>query len=67
MEAQLPDTVYYALGFLIITNLGTIVTIIGAAFRMVYKFAILEATTKALHRRLDVIENKKHETEGDDE
>lgn len=65
--AQLPDSFYYALGVLIITNLGTVVTVIGAAFRVVYKFAVLETQTKALHRRLDAVENRHRSTEERDE
>ncbi len=61
--AQLPDSVYMILGVIIITNLGTIVTVIGAAFKVVYKFAVLETQTKALHRRLDAIE--KHRSSSD--
>jgi len=63
--AQIPDSVYYVVGVLIITNLGTIITIIGAAFRVVYKFAVVETQTKALHKRVDFLENKKHDNEGD--
>lgn len=65
--AQLPDSFYMILGVIIITNLGTIVTVVGAAFRVVYKFAVLETQTKALHRRLDLLEKKKYPTEEKDE
>ncbi len=65
--AQLPDAFYYVLGVIIITNLGTIVTVIGAAFRMVYKFAVLETQTKALHRRIDSLEKKQYECDQEDE
>lgn len=61
--AQLPEAFYYVLGVIIITNIGTIVTVIGAAFRMVYKFAVLETQTKALHRRIDTLEKKQYDNE----
>ena len=56
--ATLPDSVYTILGIIIITNLGVIVTVVGAAFRLVYKWAVLETTTKALHKRVDRLEKK---------
>lgn len=55
------------LGVIIITNLGTIVTVIGAAFRVVYKFAVLETQTKALHRRLDILEKKKYPADNEED
>ena len=64
-QAALPDSVYTILGIIILTNLGVIVTVIGAAFRLVYKWAVLETTTKALHRRVDALEGKKTEPEGE--
>lgn len=57
--AQLPDSFYTILGVIIVSNLGVIVTMIGAAFRLVYKFAILEGKTDALHRRVDKIEDER--------
>jgi hypothetical protein len=57
-KAEIPTSIYVAVGFLIITNLGTIVTVIGAAFKIVYNYAVLETTTKALHKRLDSIEDR---------
>lgn len=65
--AAIPDSVYTILGIIILTNLGVIVTVIGAAFRVVYKFAVLETKTNALHRRVDGIENRRHSAERDDE
>ena len=58
ISAEIPTSVYVVVGALVLTNLGTIVTVIGAAFRVVYKFAVLETTAKALHKRVDKIENK---------
>lgn len=63
--AQIPDSVYTILGIIIITNLGVIVTIITAAFRLVYKWAVIETTTKALHRRVDALEKKKRPPDND--
>jgi hypothetical protein len=63
--AQIPDSVYTILGIIILTNLGVIVTVIGAAFRLVYKWAVLETTTKALHRRVDALEKSKHPADND--
>lgn len=57
--AKLPAEVYYILGIIIITNLGTIVTIIGAAFRVVWKFAVLTTKVDALHRRVDDLEDRR--------
>ena len=56
--ANIPDSVYTILGIIILTNLGVIVTVIGAAFRLVYKWAVLETTTKALHKRVDRLEKR---------
>lgn len=64
--AQLPDSFYTILGVLLISNLGVIVTVIGAAFRLVYKFAVLETKTKALHRRVDMLENKNYPADNED-
>lgn len=66
-NAELPQAVYYILGFMILTNLGTIVTIIGAAFRVVWKFAVLTTKVDALHRRVDLLENKKSCADNDDD
>lgn len=63
--AQLPDSFYTILGVIIVSNIGVIATVIGAAMRVVYKFAVLETKTNALHRRVDQIENKK--TFGDED
>lgn len=63
--AQLPDSFYTILGVLLISNLGVIVTVIGAAFRLVYKFAVLQTQTKALHRRVDLLENKDYHTDNE--
>lgn len=57
-KAAIPESFYTILGVIIMTNLGVIVTVIGAAFRLVYKFAVLETKTKALHRRVDFLENR---------
>lgn len=70
--AALPDSFYTILGVLLISNLGLIVTIVGAAFRLVYKWAVLETTVKALHSRVDELqglEKKRRATdnEGTDE
>lgn len=65
--ATIPDSVYTILGIIILTNLGVIVTVIGAAFRVVYKFAVLETQTKALHRRLDAVEKPKRSSDTEDE
>lgn len=65
--AQIPDSVYTILGIIILTNLGVIVTVIGAAFRVVYKFAVLETKTNALHRRVDDLQGRKISSERDDE
>lgn len=65
--AQIPDSVYTILGIIILTNLGVIVTVIGAAFRVVYKFAVLETKTNALHRRMDDLQGRKLSTEEKDE
>lgn len=64
--AQIPDSFYTILGIIIITNLGVIVTIVGAAFRLVYKWAVLETKTKALHRRVDALEKKEYPADTDD-
>lgn len=66
-KAQIPDSFYTILGIIILTNLGTIITVIGAAFRIVYKFAVLETQTKALHRRLDHLEKKRRNAEEDED
>lgn len=66
-QAALPDSVYTILGIIILTNLGVIVTVVGAAFRLVYKWAVLETTTKALHRRVDALEKREaHADNGED-
>lgn len=65
--AQIPDSVYTILGIIILTNLGVIVTVIGAAFRVVYKFAVLETKTNALHRRVDDLQGRKYSAEERDE
>ena len=65
--ASIPDSVYTILGIIILTNLGVIVTVIGAAFRVVYKFAVLETKTNALHRRMDDLQNRKPSSDRDDE
>lgn len=65
--AQIPDSFYTILGIIIITNLGVIVTVIGAAFRVVYKFAVLETKTNALHRRVDGLEGRRNSTDERDE
>ena len=65
--AAIPDSVYTILGIIIITNLGVIVTVVGAAFRLVYKWAVLETKTKALHRRVDALEKKNYPTDNDGE
>lgn len=57
-HAEIPTSIYVAVGFLIVTNLGTIATVIGAAFKIVYNYAVLETTTKALHKRLDDFEKR---------
>lgn len=64
--ASLPDSFYTILGVLLISNLGVIVTVIGAAFRLVYKFAVLQTQTKALHRRVDMLEKKQYPPDNDD-
>lgn len=66
-KAALPDSFYTILGVIIVTNLGVIVTVIGAAFRLVYKFAVLETKTKALHRRVDFLENRHSATDNESE
>ena len=66
-QVQIPESVYYVLGFIILTNLGTIATVLGAAFRVVYKFAVIETQTKALHKRLDALENKRYNADVEDE
>lgn len=63
--AQIPDSFYTILGIIIITNLGVIVTVVGAAFRLVYKWAVLETKTKALHRRVDALEKKEYPTDNE--
>lgn len=66
--AALPDSFYTILGVLLISNLGVIVTVIGAAFRLVYKFAVLETKVKALHRRQDDLEGRRYPTDnGEDQ
>lgn len=65
--ASIPDSFYTILGIIIITNLGVIVTVIGAAFRVVYKFAVLETKTNALHRRVDDLQGRRTSSERDDE
>jgi hypothetical protein len=65
-QAALPDSVYTILGIIILTNLGVIVTVMGAAFRLVYKWAVLETTTKALHRRVDALEKKELRADNED-
>lgn len=64
--ASLPDSFYTILGVLLISNLGVIVTVIGAAFRLVYKFAVLQTQTKALHRRVDLLEKKEYPSDNCD-
>lgn len=64
--AQIPDSVYTILGIIILTNLGVIVTVIGAAFRVVYKFAVLETKTNALHRRVDDLQGRPVYSERDE-
>ncbi len=59
-HAELPPSVYYILGFLVLGNISTIVTILFAAFKVVYNYAVLQTQTKALHRRVDLLENKRH-------
>lgn len=63
--AQLPDSFYTILGVLLVSNLGVIVTVIGAAFRLVYKFAVLQTQTKALHRRVDMLEKKDYPSDNE--
>lgn len=61
MEAQSNldlSAVYAVVGFLIVSNLGVIVTIIVALFKGVYKFALVESKTIALHERLDSLEDR---------
>lgn len=64
---QIPDSVYTVLGVIILTNLGVIVTVVGAAFKLVYKWAVLETTTKALHRRVDALEKIAASTDNQEE
>lgn len=62
-KAEIPNSVYIVVGFLILTNIGTIATMIGAAFKIVYNYAVLETTTKALHKRLDEFEKRLNKEE----
>lgn len=50
--------VYIIVGFLIISNIGTIVTTVIALVRGVYRFAIVESKTEALHKRQDEANEK---------
>lgn len=65
VQAALPDSVYYVLGALIIMNLGVIVTVIGAVFKVVYNYAVLTTTVKALHKRTDRLEGKRYSSDED--
>jgi hypothetical protein len=65
--AEIPQSVYLVVGFLIITNLGTIFTVFMAGGKAVYKFAEMVTNLKALHRRVDALENKKRSYDDDSE
>ncbi len=68
MQAEIPNSFYTILGLIIATNLGVIGTVIGFSFKIVYRAAVAETSLKALHRRLDRLENKKYSAdECDDE
>ena len=56
MNAEDIKTLYYILGFMVFTNLGAIGTVIITGFRVVYNYAVLTTTVKALHERLDKLE-----------
>lgn len=49
--------VYIIVGFLIVSNIGTIVTTVIALVKGVYRFAEVAGMTKALHQRVDRLEN----------
>jgi hypothetical protein len=46
-------TVYYILGFMIVSNLGVIVTIVIALVKGVYHYAQVASKADALHDRVD--------------
>ena len=48
--------VYIIVGFLIISNIGTIVTTVIALVKGVYRFAEVAGMAKALHQRVDRLE-----------
>lgn len=48
--------VYIIVGFLIISNIGTIVTTVIALVKGVYRFAEVAGAVRALHQRVDRLE-----------
>lgn len=65
--AQLPESFYTILGVVLIGQATLILTIVGVAFKIWGRFVINEALGKALHRRVDRLENKKYTADTDDE
>lgn len=65
-DANIPSSVYYALGVLVVTNIGTLVSIATVAFRALWWASKLDSrvedaksTSVRAHRRIDIIESKK--------
>lgn len=61
----IPNEVYYVAGVLLIANLGTIVSILFAAFKAVWwaskldsKVEDAKATAVRAHKRIDTMENE---------
>jgi hypothetical protein len=64
-KVQLPNEIYYIAGVIILTNVGTLVTLFFAAFRSVWWLSKLDsrvAETKAMavraHKRIDQMDQK---------
>jgi len=56
---ELPQSFYYITGFLILSNIGSIGTLLMIGFRAVWFVSKLESKVTAAHERIDRIEGKK--------
>lgn len=56
MEADLSGGMQLAIGAFVITNIGAIVTVASMGAKIIYNYAVLVTTVKALHERQDRLE-----------
>ena len=53
---EIPSSFYYAIGFLIVTNIGSIFSFLMVGFKAVWWASKIDAKVTAAHKRLDKIE-----------